>query len=66
MSSLVILHVALRVEALATLERARERSLIRVDPHVNFQVLTLTEGAMALGKSAPEGMRAIVHVHVSF
>lgn len=62
----MILHVALRMEALPTLERARERPLIRVDPHVNFQVLTLTEGAMALGKSATEGMSAVVHVHVRF
>lgn len=60
----MVLHVALRVEALSTAQRARKRPLIRVDSHMNFQVLLLAERPIATREGTPERLSPVVLVHV--
>ena len=63
MAPFVVIHVALRAEALAAL-RAGEGLLILVDQFVNQKVLLFGEALVAVREVAAERLRAVVHMHV--
>jgi hypothetical protein len=64
MPTLVVSHVALGAEAFATALRAGEWPLVLVNSDVDGQVLLFAEGLVTARKSALEGLRAIVQVHM--
>ena len=59
-TSFVVLHISLGPEALSTALGAWKRTLVSVDPLVDFEILLLTESLVAAGERALEGLGALV------
>ena len=65
-TSLVVSHVALGAEGLATaFDGALEGSLVNVDPHMNAEILFFAEGFSTAWECTFEGLGPVVEVHVS-
>ena len=60
----MVTHVPLGPEALTASLRALEGSLVDMDPHVDAQILFLTEGFTASWESTLEGLRPVVQMQV--
>ena len=61
----VVHQVAFRVETFTTAEGAQEGSVVGVNPLVHLKILFLTEQFPTARVVAFEGLRSIVHMHVS-
>ena len=64
MTSLVVPHVAFCPETLSTTLRTCKWSFVFVYPHMNLQVLLLTEGFITVMKSTLERLGPVVAVQV--
>ena len=60
MASFVVPHVSLGPEALPAALRALEGALIVMDPHMDAQILFLTEGFTASWERTLEGLGLVV------
>ena len=60
MASFVVPHISLGPEALPAALRALEGALIVMDPHMDAQILFLTEGFTASWERTLEGLGLVV------
>ena len=62
---LMVMHVAFGSKCLPTaLNAAFIRAFVSVDPHVDSEILFLTEGLLTAREWTLEGLRPIVQLHV--